>query len=234
MAGGEAFRVFLCHARDLESGDRPIRCAGADLRYRGHLRDRHAAGGAGGVRDRLVPDRTLPADDEAADRCRRRTASRGAQHHLRYLGIVRAGARAAAARATVADRACRKPSRRRPPVQGAAVRNRHSDGRRGSRHHGVALHCGDHAGCFRHRASHAEGVGIWTRRHDLGGHVERGRTAFARRHRRRHHARFGTGAGRDHGRDLRDRQCASHQFLAVSARHDDILGDRQRVHGSGG
>jgi len=39
---------------------------------------------------------------------------------------------------------------------------------------------------------------------------------------------WGAALRRDHGRDLRDRQRASNQFLAARARHDDFLGHRQR------
>ncbi len=38
---------------------------------------------------------------------------------------------------------------------------------------------------------------------------------------------LGPRARRDHGGDLRDRQCAPHQLLAAGARHDDFLGHRQ-------
>ena len=219
---------------NLESGHRPIRRARADLRHGGHLRHCHAAGGAGGIRYRPVPDRNVPAAAQAAHRRRRRIAGCGTQHHFRHLGAVRAGAGAAAACAAVADRTPRACTLHRRPVQRPALRHRHSDGGRGSRHHGAAFHCRHHARCVRHRAAHAQGVRLRTRRHHLGSDLECGRAALAGRHRRRHHAGTRPRPGRDHGGDLRHRQCAPHQLFVAGARHHHLVGDCQRVHRSGG
>ena len=47
------------------------------------------------------------------------------------------------------------------------------------------------------------------------------------RRRRRHHAGAGTGAGRNHGRHLRDRQRAPHQQFGAGPRYDDLRHDCQ-------
>ena len=111
-----------------------------------------AARRAGGVRHRAVPDGAVSAAAEAADRRRGRTAGRGAEHHFRHLGAVRARARAAASRAAMVDRACGTAAGHRQALPGAALRHRHPH--RGIRagHHGAAVHRGHHARRVRHGA----------------------------------------------------------------------------------
>src|SRR6202521_626321 len=234
MARVVPLRILIRRARALEPGHGPVRRAGADLRHCDDLSHSHGHCRTDGIRNRVVSDGAVSAAVEKADRRRRGTAGGGAQHHIRHLGLVCSRAGAAAARATLADPKSRRLSRHRSSVQGTALRDRHSHGRGRACHHGAALHRGNHARCFRYRTADAQRIRLRTRGDDLGSHLERGRAAFARRHRRRSHVGSWARARRNHGRDVRDRQRASHQFIIVGAGHHHLFGDRQRVHRSGG
>ena len=176
VAGARALQLRIPHPRDLESGHRPVRRAGADLRHRWSPRCiamllavpielRHCD----------VPDRAVPAVAEAADRRGGRAAGGGAQHHLRHLGPVRARARPAAPCAALADRRSSGPL----PVIGKLFQGPPFG--IGILTAGFVLaimvlpvHRRDHARCVRHRAGRAEGVRLRPRRHHLGSHLEGG------------------------------------------------------------
>ncbi len=93
LAGPARIRLRVSDLAELESGDREVRRAGADLRHDRHLADRDADRGADRPLDRDVPDRALPDVPAAADRHCDRTARRHPEHHLRHLGPVRVRAR---------------------------------------------------------------------------------------------------------------------------------------------
>ena len=76
------------------------------------------------------------------------------------------------------------------------------------RHHGAAVHHLDLARRVRRGAAGAEGSGLRPRLHHLGGRALCGAALHAGRRHRRRHARSRPRARRDHGGDLRDRQCA--------------------------
>jgi hypothetical protein len=103
------------------------------------------------LRHRHFSHRARALVDEAAHRRRDRAAGRGAEHHLRHLGLVRARAGVAAARAALPDRMARpiarasaNCSRGRPSVSASSPRAR-------ARHHGHPVHLGGHARCLRDR-----------------------------------------------------------------------------------
>ena len=190
--------------------------------------------GAHRVRHRAVPDRAVPADAEAAHRRGGGVARRRAQHHFRHLGLVRAGARAAAARAALADRASRARyrasagcSRGLPTASAFSPPDWCSPSWccRSSRRP-----CAMCSIPFRH----AQGIGLRAGRNHLGSHLERGGAALAGRHHGRRDAGARTRPRRDHGGHLRHRQRASHLLIAAGAGHDHLLGHCQRIHRSGG
>ncbi len=103
-AGVAGIRLQLPDRAALESGDREVRRAGADLRHDRHLSHCHADRGAGRPHDRVLSYRAVPAMAAAADRNCDRAARRHPQHHLRHLGPVRVRAVPAGDAAAVPDR----------------------------------------------------------------------------------------------------------------------------------
>src|SRR5215470_20139205 len=67
----------------------------------------------------------------------------------------------------------------------------------------------------------------------MGSHAQRRAALCQGRRHRRHHARARPRARRDHGGNLRYRQCAPHFRFAAGARYDDFRNHRQRIHRSG-
>ena len=183
---------------------------------------------------RGVPDRAMPAFVAPADRHHDRAAGGDAQHHLRHLGPVRAGAVPAAHGAAVPDRHVRQHSRcsallfEGPPL-------------------GLGMLTAGFilammvlpfiASVMRDvfltvpavlRES-AYGVGATT----VGSGARHRRALYPHRHHRRRHAGARAGAGRDHGRHLRHRQRARNPRLAAGAGHHHLGDARQRIHRGG-
>src|SRR5674476_803849 len=233
VAGLAHVRLQFSDPNELEPGDREIRRAGTDLRHRRHFLHRHADRGAGRSIHRAVSHRIVPDVAAPPDRHRHRVARRHSQHHLRYLGPVRVRPVPAAIRAAVLDHSVRLCAGALHFVRGAPLWHRHPDRRPDPRHHGAAVHHLDFARRVRSGAAGAQGGGLWTGLHDLGSGALRRAALRARRRDRRRHARAWPCARRNHGGDLRDRQCAPHFRFDLGAGNDDIGHHRQRIHRGG-
>src|SRR5579864_7418206 len=137
------------------------------------------------------------------------------------------------ARAAVAHRDPRTAAPRRKTLSGSSVRHRHSDCRHRAGGDDHSVHLGRDARCLRDGSGRSQGVGLWPRRHHLGGDLAGGRALRAYRRDRRRHARARARARRDHGCHVRHRQRTPDRLLAPRARHHDLGLDRQRVYRGG-
>src|SRR5215211_1650532 len=231
-AGAAGLRPQLPGRGALESRHRTIRRAGADLWHAGDLVYCHADRGSDRAVDCGVSHRAVSAVLAPADRHRDRAVGRHSQHHLWHLGPVRVRAVPAGDAAAVPDRPVRQCPAALRAVRRPTVWHWHADRRSDPRHHGAAVHHVDLARRLRRGAAGAQGSGLRRGLHHLGGGMVRGGPVCAGRGDRRRDARARACARRDHGGDLRHRQCSQNIRIHSRARHDHLGHHCQRIHRS--
>ena len=161
--------------------------AGADLRHAGHVVHRLVDRHPGEFRHRAVPDRALAGLAAPAAGHRDRTAGRRYPASSTACGACSCSRRSSP---TTSSRWLTRQSRalagHRVLFKGAPHGHRHADRGHHPVDHGHSLHRVGHARRVRAGAAAAEGIGLRSRRDDLGSHAARRAAVYqGRRDRRR-------------------------------------------------
>src|SRR6185369_6434359 len=206
LAGHRKIWPGLPRQQRMGPGRRRVRRAGDDLRHARHIADRARRRRAGKLRYCPFPHGAVAGLAQAPAGHRHRAVGGRAVDRVRHVGTAGVRPHPRDVRPAAAAGAVRR--RALPWRAGIGPAGGHRHPLRGDHpgHHDHSFHRGRHARRVRRDAPDAQGVGLCAGLNDVGGRVQ-GRSALHQgwRH-RRHHARPGPRAGRNHGGHLRDRQ----------------------------